>query len=103
MSDGTVEHKSASNDLKHQYVIKLPLRENGFCRQLAIIHIFHAKLGIEPRRGKSCAEDPLDCINWSFADVSHAIAFRVLFGGQFVYPPYASLVPRKQRRASKDE
>jgi hypothetical protein len=79
----SAEKTAEISEKAFRFTIELPIPKNGFGSQLAVIHIFHAKLGIAPRRG-CCGGRKVDrdYMTWCFADLQHAIAFRILFGGE---------------------
>ena len=61
-----------------------PVTENGFGKTLDFIFVFHANLGIEPKRGSRQRREDQEFARWCFADPQHAASFQALFGGEAI-------------------
>ena len=65
----------------YPHVVELLVPYEGFDRELAAMHQFHARHGIQAQRGRSRRENGGDYIRWCFADPGVAAEFADEFGG----------------------
>lgn len=77
-SKGRQSTKSVEKDFPHFVEIVVP--PNGLGNMLIAMYAFHAKHGIEVKRGHGRRDDDASYIRWCFADPALADAFAKQFG-----------------------
>jgi len=77
---GRQSAKSVEQDFPHFVEIAVPL--NGLGNTLIAMYDFHARHGIEAKRGHGRRDDGASFIRWCFADPGLAAAFAKEFATQ---------------------
>ena len=70
--------KSVEQDFPHFVDVAVPA--NGLGSRLVAMYDFHARHGIEAKRGHGRRENGVSMIRWCFADAAVAAAFANEFG-----------------------
>jgi hypothetical protein len=78
------EQTAHANERNCPHIVEFPVPENGFGKTLDFIFVFHANLGIEPKRGSRQRREDQEFARWCFADPQHAASFQALFGGEAI-------------------
>jgi hypothetical protein len=78
------------DEIDYSHNVELSVPVESISATLKGIIAFHRERGIEQHRGLSFSRDSRYVCRWSFADATHADAFRAKFGGVVIAPGAAS-------------
>jgi putative oxidoreductase len=79
-----------TNESRRFYAVELVLPEKEFDKQLAVVDVFHANVGISPQMERGLRDTDRQCrdyMRWYFADPQHARSFQALFGDDVIKMP----------------